>query len=181
VATGVPCTTVCRRPVSQTTSCPSSSVCPSTERASIPCGGRDGACLRVGTGAVDPAREQAGAPSCCGRASGQRPWCHYTSSSPGSHGTASPIRRTDMSAPIGTGHDMSAPSAGGVLVGAPRRARCLPPGTCCDAPWWAGIGLGRALAQNLHKVGPGEHGDVRCLFHKFAASRAAARLYGLGG
>src|SRR5262245_11295518 len=58
-----------------------------------------------------------------------------------------------MSAPVGTGHDRSAPSVGGVLGGAPRRARGRPPGTCCDAPWGAGTGLGRALAQNLHQVG----------------------------
>jgi hypothetical protein len=112
VATGVSSTTVCRRPISQTTSCPSSSGCPRTARASIPCGGRDSACQRVGTEAVDPARAQAGVPSCCGGSSGQRPWCHYMSSCLASHVAAHPLRRTDMSAPVGTGHDMSAPSAG---------------------------------------------------------------------
>jgi len=39
VATCVSSTTVCREPVSQTTSCPSSSVCPRTARAIRPCGG----------------------------------------------------------------------------------------------------------------------------------------------
>src|SRR5262249_10928990 len=67
---------------------------------------------------------------------------------------ARPLHCADMSAAVGTGHDMSAPSARRVLVGAPRRARGRPPGTCCDAPWGAGTGLGRALAQNLLKVGP---------------------------
>jgi hypothetical protein len=115
-------------------------------------GTRDVACQRVGTGAVDPARAQAEATSCWGGASGQRPWGHYTSSCPGSHVAARPLRRTDMSAAVGTGDDMSAPSARRVLVGAPRRARGRPPGTCCDAPWGAGTGPGRALAQNLHSV-----------------------------
>src|SRR5215471_17567695 len=53
-------TAVCRGPVPQTTSCPSSSACPRTARAIIPCGGRDGACQCMGTGAGDPARAQGG-------------------------------------------------------------------------------------------------------------------------
>src|SRR5437879_11405910 len=55
---------------------------PSAARALMQCGGRDVAWQRVGAGAVDPARAQAGALSCCGGSSGQLPWCHYTSSCP---------------------------------------------------------------------------------------------------
>src|SRR5438128_4043823 len=75
---------------------------PSAARALMQCGGRDVACQRVGAGAVDPARAQAGAPSCCGGSSGQLPWCHYTSSCPGSHVASRPIRRVNMPSPVTT-------------------------------------------------------------------------------
>jgi hypothetical protein len=102
MATCMSSTTVCREPVSQTTSCPSSSVCPSAARVLMPCDGRDVACKRVGAGAVDPARAQTGALSCCGGSSGQRPWCHYTSSCPGRHVASRTIRRVSMLTPVTT-------------------------------------------------------------------------------
>jgi hypothetical protein len=51
---------ICRGPVAQTTSCPSSSVYPRSARALRACSGCDGAGQRVTTGAVDPARAQGG-------------------------------------------------------------------------------------------------------------------------
>jgi hypothetical protein len=38
-----------------------------------------------------------------GGASGPRPWCHYTSSCPGSHVVSHPLRRADLSAPAAGG------------------------------------------------------------------------------
>jgi hypothetical protein len=124
MATCVSSTAVCRGPVLQTTSCPSSSVCPSAARALMPCDGRDVACTRVGTGAVDPARAHAWALSCCGESSGQRPWCHYTSSCPGSHVASRPIRRVSMLTPVTT--------SGSHVASRPiRRVSMLTPVTTC--------------------------------------------------
>jgi len=43
------------------------------------------------------------------------------------------------------------PAAGGVLRGAPRRARRLPCRACCRPPWQQGSRLDPGLAQNLLK------------------------------
>ena len=100
----------------------------------------------------------------------------------GSHGTTVVLlgRRTarDLAArfltpprpcrQVGTGDPMSAPAAGGVLGGAPRRACGLPPKPGCRGPGRAGPGPGGGLAQNLHKVGPaaGRHRRGRRLSYR---------------